>query len=266
MHEITKIRENIYHVQEARNTCFTIVAGSKAALVIDTGHGAGSNRDFIESIISTPYTVINSHGHPDHTQGNWQFDKVWMHPEDMPAFLDANRKEQRARNADRLIAGGELEPDKRQEFIDREVPVPEPLAGNKQYDLGDLHPYLVQLRGHTKGGIGVVIPEYRLLLSGDAFGCNMMMSAMNHDTLTALHQALEFALTLPVDTYIASHSYSETDIAALQDLLDTLDKGRIDPESRAIVFGEVTYRLVYPGKVFKDCGILLTEEDSKLYL
>ena len=39
MHEITKIRDNVFHVQEAKNTCFTVIAGSENAIVFDTGHG-----------------------------------------------------------------------------------------------------------------------------------------------------------------------------------------------------------------------------------
>ncbi|MBR2807157.1 MAG: MBL fold metallo-hydrolase [Oscillospiraceae bacterium] len=266
MHEITKIRDNVFHVQEAKNTCFTVITGSENAIVFDTGHGAGDNREFVESLVSTPYIVINSHGHPDHTQGNWQFDEVWMHPLDMPAFNDANRKEQRGRNADRLIAGGELDPGKRQEFVDREVPVPSFLNGDERYDLGDLHPYLVMLPGHTKGELGMVIPEHRLLLSGDAFGNNMAMSLLNHDTLEAIHSTLERALTLPVDTFLGTHTHEETDIAALQDLIDTLDKGRIDPDSREVLFGEVVYRLSHPGIIFEDCGIMVSEEQAKRYI
>ncbi len=266
MHEITKIRENILHVQEASNTCFTVIAGSERALILDTGHGVGRNREFIESLIATPYTVINTHGHPDHTQGNWQFDEVWMHPLDLPAFDDANAKAQRGRNADRLIGNQELDPEDRQAFIDRPVTRPLPLTGSEHYDLGDLHPYLVMLPGHSKGSVGVVVPEYRLLLSGDAFGPDMWMFAANHDTLETLRWTLEYALTLPVDMFMGTHMYQETDIAAARDLIDTLDHGVLDTGSKKIMFGDVTYKLRYQGKVYKDCAINVTEEDAQRFL
>ena len=265
MHEITKIRENIWHVQEASNTCITIIAGTEKALVLDTGHGVGDNRRFIESVISTPYTVINTHGHPDHTQGNWQFDEVWMHPLDLPAFEDANTKEQRGRNADRLIENNELAPEDRQAFAERPVKTPNPLTGSEYYDLGDLHPYLVMLPGHTKGGVGVVVPEHRILLSGDAFGPDMWMFAANHDTLETLRWTLVYTLTLPVDTFLGTHMYEEVSIAAARDLIDTLDRGVLDSDSRKIMFGDVTYKLRYCGKVFRDCAINVTEEDAQKF-
>lgn len=36
------------------------------------------------------------------------------------------------------------------------------------FDLGQLECFVIPLPGHTKGSIGILIPDLRLLLSGDA--------------------------------------------------------------------------------------------------
>lgn len=47
------------------------------AVLIDTGYGERNLRAFVEENVTTPYIVVNSHGHPDHIGGNHWFDEVY---------------------------------------------------------------------------------------------------------------------------------------------------------------------------------------------
>jgi len=88
-YEFTKIRENIWHIEEENSVCCTLVKGSKLAILFDTGYGNRDLRSFVESNISTPYIVINSHGHPDHIGGNKSFDEVYAVKEEWDLiFID----------------------------------------------------------------------------------------------------------------------------------------------------------------------------------
>ena len=77
IYEYTKIRENIWQIAEDNGVYCTLVKGSKMAVLIDTGYGVRNLRAFVEENITTPYIVINSHGHPDHIGGNHWFDTVY---------------------------------------------------------------------------------------------------------------------------------------------------------------------------------------------
>ena len=76
-YEYTKIRDNIWQILDDNGVYCTLVQGSEMAVLIDTGYGTRDLRAFIEETVSTPYMVINSHGHPDHIGGNYRFDTIY---------------------------------------------------------------------------------------------------------------------------------------------------------------------------------------------
>lgn len=65
LYEYTEIRKNIWQIAEGDGVCCTLIKSSEKAILIDTGYGKRNLREFVESNISTPYMVINSHGHSE---------------------------------------------------------------------------------------------------------------------------------------------------------------------------------------------------------
>lgn len=55
-----------------------LLEGTKKALLLDTGYGAGNLRSFVESLTDKPILVANTHFHPDHAAGNGEFEEVFM--------------------------------------------------------------------------------------------------------------------------------------------------------------------------------------------
>ncbi len=56
-----------------------VIEGDDEAIVIDSGYGAGSIREFCQSLTGKPvYRLFNTHNHFDHTMNNYQFDVVYM--------------------------------------------------------------------------------------------------------------------------------------------------------------------------------------------
>ncbi len=78
-----KIRDNIWQIADDDGVYCTFVRGSGLAVLIDTGYGKRDLRAFVEKNVSTPYIVMNSHGHPDHTGGN---DKQELYDEIVKEF------------------------------------------------------------------------------------------------------------------------------------------------------------------------------------
>lgn len=81
-YQYTKIRDNIWQIRED-DVCCTLIRGSALAVLMDTAYGEGDLRAFVEANVTTPYIVVNSHGHPDHTRGNFRFDCAYISREDL---------------------------------------------------------------------------------------------------------------------------------------------------------------------------------------
>jgi len=148
-----KIYDDIWQIQEEDGVFCTLLKGKEKAILWDTGYGNWNLRAFVEKNVDTPYIVINSHGHPDHCLGNHWFDTVYAKKAEwdiIKYFTKEERKEPVRIQLKEISAGMEM-------------------------DLGGMTAKVVDLEGHTKGSIGLLIPERRLLLAGDA---------MNNGSLT----------------------------------------------------------------------------------
>ncbi|MBO5292863.1 MAG: PLP-dependent transferase [Lachnospiraceae bacterium] len=248
MHEAFQIRDRIWQVQEARGVYFTVIQGDRRAIVMDTGHGIADNRGYVDQLLSVPYIVINSHGHPDHTQGNYQFEEVYIHPLDLPAYENSNTEARRAESYDRLRKENGLLEEGKEAFVKRTPAVILPLKGDEVYDLGGLTVRVTELPGHTKGTIGLLVEEERLLIAGDAFNPDMWMFVYNHDTLAILEKTLTRALGLPFDTYLGGHTIHEIRKEFLEEVRNNVRTGRVDWDSYEVILGQETYQIRYSGE------------------
>lgn len=248
MHESFQIRKGIRQIQEAPGVYFTIIEGSERAIVVDTGHGIADNRGFVEKQLQVPYIVINSHGHPDHTQGNYQYDCVYIHPADIPLYESCNTASRRREIYERLQKGNALTEEEKETFAHRPLADMRPLSEDSVYDLGGLTVKVAELPGHTKGTVGLLVEEERLLISGDAFNPDMWMFADNHDTLETLEETLGKALELPFDTYLGGHTVREVPKEFLNEVRNNVRKKDIDWDSYEKILGKKTYTMRYSGE------------------
>jgi glyoxylase-like metal-dependent hydrolase (beta-lactamase superfamily II) len=58
------------------------------ALLIDSLIGAGNLRAFCRELTDLPITLVNTHGHVDHTGGNFDFDECYIHPNDISLMYE----------------------------------------------------------------------------------------------------------------------------------------------------------------------------------
>jgi len=105
----------------------------------------------------------------DHTNGNYLFEEVYIHPQDIDLCIHNNIPERRSLNIQIAKSQGLVD-----EMFDKEMYINQgcgnlvTLADNQEFNLGDLHVRVIPMPGHTQGSIGLLIEEERLLLSGDA--------------------------------------------------------------------------------------------------
>ena len=159
-----KLTDVITRVRMPGNVFAYIATGSERSAVIDTGFGLGPFREYCEEIIGNkPYELILTHGHFDHSGGASQFDKVWMHPDDLQLAQ---------RHTDRKMRSGFLARDgwkfEWEDLAGEKLSGYLPLEYRQRFDLGNEILEIVNLGGHTPGSIGILFINERILLAGDA--------------------------------------------------------------------------------------------------
>lgn len=206
---IHKIRENILHMEETSGTYCTLIIGSEKALVVDTGYGIGSLRETIEGLVSTPYEVINTHAHPDHIVGNDQFEEVFMSAEDIPYAAEFSTIKILEDTYDSMFPGNMTSKIERTQFVRQRRRNLQPIQDQYVFDLGNLHCRVIMTPGHSKGSLGILIEEERLLLSGDNLNQNLWLFFENSTDIKTYKDTLKNMLQLPFDTFLGSHTTVE---------------------------------------------------------
>lgn len=55
-----------------------LLEGAERAMLLDTGYGSGTLRDFVRTLTDKPLICANTHFHPDHSGGNGEFEEVYV--------------------------------------------------------------------------------------------------------------------------------------------------------------------------------------------
>lgn len=194
----TDILPGVRQIGDGLGNFCTLLTGGHGALLYDTMTGLGDLRHYVEELCGRTPAVVNSHCHFDHMGGNFQFDRVHMARADLP-LLEVGREEI-----------GILEQTLHRDLtdmtasftgLDRIVP----LDGGEVFDLGGLTAQVVPLPGHTPGCIGLLCPELRLLLAGDALSPQCCIFFPESLPLSDYAALLDAAEQLPFDRFLSAH-------------------------------------------------------------
>lgn len=197
---VIKLMEQVYMLKDRAECCANLVLGKKRALLFDTGCGADNMLEAVRTVTNLPLLVIASHGHYDHIGGSYQFNKVYLTKEDhaiLPYYND-----------DMLnMWVREMGLEKERGFIPFGFPAGSHLhtLNFDRFDLGELECSVIALAGHTKGSVGIWIPDFRLLLSGDALTPIMCLIFYHHLSKAVQLETLKRVQMLDFDYYLTSH-------------------------------------------------------------
>jgi len=139
--------------------CIWLVEGSGSALLIESGLGVGDLRAEVEELTKLPYKVVNTHGHGDHSGGNYQFEQVYMHEKALPCA-------QTALEMTKMFASPEKIEDIQRQMTERPTE-PVFVSEGHVFDLGGRKLEVIETPGHTPGDITLYDRENGLLFSGD---------------------------------------------------------------------------------------------------
>lgn len=222
MYKYTKVYDNIWQIAEDDGVYCTLVKGSELAVLIDTGYGERNLRAFIEKNISTPYIVINSHGHPDHIGGNHWFDTVYALQEEWDVIQYFEEKKPRTYDLKEIRIGQKI-------------------------SLGDMDIIVVPLAGHTKGSAGFLIPGKKLLIAGDALNEGLWLFNYGSLSMDDLYGTIENTLKLDFKEYICGHSDEKYAKDRLMLHLRNIEQLKVEDDTKQSIFGFETYCSKYEG-------------------
>jgi hydroxyacylglutathione hydrolase len=150
------IKPNTWLIQGGGCNCYLLV-GTKSALMIDSGMSYENIRAYAQTLTSMPVTtVVNTHGHFDHTGGNMWFDKVYMN---VKAIESAK------------VPYSSLDASK----FKTDYPV-YTVSDEYKFDLGDREVEVIDVPAHQAGSIALLDKKERILFSGDEMTKNIALT------------------------------------------------------------------------------------------
>jgi len=211
------LRCNIWHVR-----------GRDSDLVIDTGMGIASLREFARDILERPAAAVATHAHIDHIGGHHEFDRCLVHSSEL-AGLCSCAGDYTLADADFNpldMASLRIPPVAGYEFTGpvadalpwagfdlgsyrlRPPAHAEPVEDGDVIDLGDRHFEVLHLPGHSPGSIGLLEHATGTLFSGDAIYDGPLIDTLHHSSIPDYVRSLKRLLEVPVRVVHAGHDPS----------------------------------------------------------
>lgn len=191
--------------------CAYLIKGQDKAALIDTGFGYGHLREFVETLVDTPYDVICTHGHPDHAGGNSQWSSVYLPEGEFELEKYGGKVSTRFNIMNKVLRKEGLNfpldnflPYKQVNYI--------PYNETTIFDLGGITLQPIHLPGHTQGIMGIIIPEIKTAILGDACANPTLLNVNSSSSVEEFRDALLklTALSDQFDTVLTQHlAYSE---------------------------------------------------------
>ena len=138
--------DGLWRIVENKTVNIYVVEGEDSALVIDTGYGTGDLKTFIGTLTDLPLIVVNTHGHGDHVRGDYQFPRIYVHPNDFVLLKSS-------------FGSGEGE-----KMI---CPPLIPIREDHRFDLGGRNLEVMEVPGHTSGSICLFDKKNKVIFAGD---------------------------------------------------------------------------------------------------
>lgn len=171
--EVYSFRDNLFGIYTESldgmgDPWIYLIVGPEKAMVIDTGFGVGDLKGLIRKLIGDiPLVVVNTHSHFDHAYGNFQFDRVYCHENELPLlktkmnpgiwdYLFDEKGKCKWTEFDRC----DIVPFREYELVG--------LTGGSKITLGGSYEIeMVFLPGHSPGHAGFLDRQNRIFFPGD---------------------------------------------------------------------------------------------------
>jgi glyoxylase-like metal-dependent hydrolase (beta-lactamase superfamily II) len=171
--EVYRVRPGVFAIYEphqGEEVISYLIAGTRRALLFDTGMGISDINKSAAELTSLPLSVVNSHTHNDHVGDNWRFTDIYAMD---TAFTRDNAK---GSTAD---AQAEITPDQlcgelprgfdRRSYATKPFHIRHWLRDGDKIDLGGRIVQVIATPGHTPDSISLLDAKNGLLFTGDTY-------------------------------------------------------------------------------------------------
>lgn len=211
--EIIPIKENIYHIYEPGDVGSILVIGTERAMLIDTGYGFADIKKVVESLTDLPVIIVNTHGHTDHTGGNYLFDHAWMNPGDVPTYEDYQVIQKplvaaRFEGIRKAAGKKNVWPDDfdRMAWYEADTREFKWLQHGQIFDLGNDHRIeVISVPGHTVGSVMLFDWKSHILFPGDDLDYSLWMHFKTSAHLYAYKERLSILKNYPIEGILPAH-------------------------------------------------------------
>ena len=222
-----EILPGVYGISSSAVMCWLIV-GTKGAMLVDTAYGFEDLAAEVRKTTQLPLTVVNSHGHVDHTGGNFYFDTpVCIHEADVELYKLHNTPrfhrymEKSLRLFGRILFWKHFLPkdpernDEQRAAFDNWRFIKE----GDTFDLGGVTAQIIEIPGHTQGSVAVLFPEKRLIVTSDGANPATWLFLPESAPLSVYIHSLKKLQGFAFDTILTGHSARPVPRNALEDWL-----------------------------------------------
>lgn len=212
-YKVIPMTENIYHIFEPGDVGSSLIIGKDKAMLIDTGFGFANIRPVVESLTDLPLTVVNTHGHTDHTGANCFFDRVWMNPMDQESYEDYQIHQKpliaaRFEGIRKAAGKKNVWPDDFDRMAWYEADTKEFcwLSDGQMFDLGGGHQIeTIFIPGHTVGSTMFFDWKSHILFPGDNLDYSLWMHFDMSASLTTYKKELGRLEKYPIEGILPAH-------------------------------------------------------------
>lgn len=231
-----KVTDRILAIWSACGEVLYFIQGEERGLLMDTNLGVGHLKELVDSLTDKPYDVIITHGHVDHALGAPEYETVYMNHADIPVFQAMSPMEERLGYLHASLGpsyddygftdGDFVKPEPDKSFLD--------LNEGDRFDLGGIHVEIYAFPGHTKGSMILLVPEERVLITGDACNDSTFLFDENSGTVEDYKREvlrIKDLLAGKYDRVLICHHAIDTGVDILADMAQVCDDimaGRTD--------------------------------------
>lgn len=189
-------RCNIWHVR-----------GRDRDMMVDSGMGVLSLREWVPLVTERSLTAVASHTHFDHIGCHHEFEDCAVHRAEASILASPNRKTTLADPyvTDEIFDLLPPQPYKSSEYSVRGVKGTRLLDDGDIIDLGDRYFEVIHTPGHSPGGIALWEAQSGILFSGDIVYDGPLIEDTYHSDTDAYLRSMERLLDLPVRVVHGGH-------------------------------------------------------------